>query len=125
MTKQYLKLKDVRPYVHAFHLSNLIWDMVQKWSSFDRYSIGKQFVEAADSISANIAEGFGRYHKKDKTNFLRYARGSTYETLDWLQKAKTRSLVSEEQYARIFNELSTLPKEINGYIKPTASKLAK
>ncbi|MCK4639103.1 MAG: four helix bundle protein, partial [Bacteroidales bacterium] len=27
--------------------------------------------EAADSISANIAEGFGRYHKKDKIKFYR------------------------------------------------------
>ncbi|MBA4411197.1 MAG: four helix bundle protein [Bacteroidota bacterium] len=45
-------------------------------------TIGAQFIEAADSISANIAEGFGRYHKKDKIKFYYYSRGSTFESTD-------------------------------------------
>jgi len=38
-----------------------------------RKTVGEQFVDAVDSISANIAEGFGRYHKKIKLNFTAIA----------------------------------------------------
>jgi len=37
-----------------------------KWDYFAKKTVGEQFIDAVDSISANIAEGFGRYHKKDK-----------------------------------------------------------
>ena len=50
----------------AFDLSNYVWDVVLKWDYFSRDTVGKQYVKAIDSISANIAEGFGRYHKKEK-----------------------------------------------------------
>jgi four helix bundle protein len=60
--------------------------------------MGEQFVAAIDSISANIAEGFGRYGKKDKIKFYRYSQGSMNESLDWNQKAKVRKLISEKEY---------------------------
>lgn len=55
--KKYIKLSDVEAYRIAFHLSNYVWEVVMKWESFARNHIGGQFVNAADSISANIAEG--------------------------------------------------------------------
>jgi hypothetical protein len=69
--KKYISLNDVKAYKIAFHLSNYVWDIVVKWNHFAQNTIGRQFVDAADSISANIAEGFGRYHKKDKIKFYR------------------------------------------------------
>ena len=71
MQNKYLQLNDVSAYKTAFHLSNYVWDIVIKWDWFAKTHVGGQFVEAADSISANIAEGFGRYHKKDKIKFYR------------------------------------------------------
>ncbi|TAK43999.1 MAG: four helix bundle protein [Saprospiraceae bacterium] len=113
----YLKLNDIPPYKRSFHLSNYIWEMVMKWEWFEKKTIGSQFVDAADSISANIAEGFGRYHKKDKIHFYRYSSGSVKECFDWNEKAKVRNLISVEVYGHIFDELSVLPKEINSLIK--------
>ncbi len=66
MERKYLTLNDISAYKIAFHLSNYVWDIVIKWDQFAKNTIGRQFVDAVDSISANIAEGFGRYHKKDK-----------------------------------------------------------
>ncbi len=66
MEKEYLKLNNIGAYKRAFHLSNFVWEIVIKWDYFSRNTIGEQFVSAADSISANIAEGFGRYGKKIK-----------------------------------------------------------
>lgn len=121
----YLKLNDIKAYKMAFHLSNYVWDIVIGWDYFARDTIGKQFVKSADSISANIAEGFGRFYKKDKILFYRYAYGSLIESKDWNQKAKVRKLITEEQYNYIFGELEKLPKELNSLIKYTNQKLNK
>src|SRR3989338_11202851 len=102
--KTYLKLNNVSAYKKAFNLSNYVWDIILTWNILARDTIGKQFVRAIDSISANIAEGFGRYTKKDKINFYRISFASIKESLDWNEKAKVRKLVSQEQYARILAE---------------------
>jgi len=61
----YLKLNDVTAYKNAFNLSNYVWHLVLKWDYLVKDTVGKQFIRAVDSISANIAEGFGRRFKKD------------------------------------------------------------
>jgi len=121
--KKYLLLKDIGAYVIAFYLSNCAWDIVCKWDSFAKYTIGEQFVEAVDSISANIAEGFGRYTKKDKIKFYRYSFGSVMEALDWNEKAYRRNLLSKEQYEHMLRELKKLPQEINYLIRFTNERL--
>ena len=121
--KKYLKLADIEAYTIAFSLSNYVWEIVVCWEYFERRTVGQQFVEAVDSISANIAEGFGRFGKKDKIRFYRYANGSVFESLDWNEKSKLRKLLSSEQYSHIFDELQKLPKAINRLIKFTNEKL--
>lgn len=117
--KRFAKLSDVEAYKLAYHLSNYGWEIVIQWQSFEKDTLGKQLVRALDSISANIAEGFGRYSKKDKIRFYRIARGSLYECLDFNEKARTRGLLSEEQYAYLLKQLQLLPKAINALIKYT------
>ncbi len=121
--KKYLKLNDIECYKIAFHLSNYVWEIVVKWNLFAKRTIGEQFVDAIDSISANIAEGFGRYNKKDKIKFYRYSQDSVNECLDWNQKAKLRKLLLEEEYNYIFSELKKLPNAINSLIAYTNEKL--
>lgn len=121
--KKYLQLNDIGAYKIAFHLSNYVWDIVVQWDYFAKNTVGRQFVKAIDSISANIAEGFGRYTKKDKINFFRYSYGSIKESLDWNEKANVRKLLSKEEYKHILNELNKLPKELNSLIKFTNDRL--
>src|SRR3990167_11298799 len=113
MEKEFLQLNDVQPYKTALKLSNYVWEIVIRWDYFAKDTVGKQFVKAVDSISANIAEGFGRYHKKNKIVFYRYSYGSITESLDWNQKAKIRELFNEKEYNYIFQELQKLPKLLN------------
>lgn len=121
--KKYLKLNDIESYKIAFKLSNYVWDIVIRWDYFAKDTVGKQFARSIDSISANIAEGFGRYSKKDKIKFFRYSFGSLYESLDWNEKSHIRKLLSEEEYSYIFSELIKLPKSINSLILYTNQKL--
>jgi len=124
MEKKYLKLNDIDAYKTAFRLSNYVWAIVTKWNNFAKNSIGQQFVRAADSISANIAEGFGRYTKKDKIKFYRYSNGSIMESLDWNEKSTVRGILSEEEYNHIISELKKLRKELNQLIKFTDQRLS-
>jgi len=124
MAEKYLKLNDIDAYKTAFHLSNYVWDIILKWDSFAKRTVGEQFVEAADSISANLAEGFGRYFKKDKIKFYRYSAGSVKECFDWNEKSKVRSLFKSGEYEHIFVELQKLPESINRLIKYTNTKLS-
>ena len=122
--KKYLKLNDIESYIIAFNLSNYVWELVSKWDSLPKSTLGRQFINAIDSISANIAEGFGRYTKKDKIRFYRISYGSLFESLDWNEKARKRKLVTKEEYEKIFNELQKLPKSIHHLINYTNNKLA-
>lgn len=121
--KNYLKLNDISAYKISFYLSNYVWNAIIKWDYFTKDTLGKQFTRSVDSISANIAEGFGRYGKKDKIKFYRYSFGSLKESLDWNEKAKIRKLLTEEQHKHILEELNKLPKELNYLIKFTNEKL--
>jgi four helix bundle protein len=80
---------------------------------FAKQTVGTQFVRAVDSISANIAEGFGRFNKKDKCKFYYYSLGSLKESLDWNEKSKVRKLLNKKDYQYILNELQQLPKDIH------------
>ena len=123
MDKKYLALNDISAYKIAFSLSNYVWKIVLKWDYFSKDTVGKQFVRSVDSIAANLAEGFGRYGKKDKILFYRYSYGSIKESLDWNEKSRARKLLSAEEYDHIYEELSKLPREVNNLIKYTNEKL--
>lgn len=121
--KKYLQLNDIGCYKRAFNLSNYVWKIVIEWEWFEKKTVGSQFVSAIDSISANLAEGFGRYGKKDKIKFYYYSFGSLKESFDWNEKAKIRNFLKEDDYIYIFHELQLLPKEIHQLIKFTNEKL--
>jgi len=123
MEKRYLQLTDITCYNSGFAFGNEIWNIVIGWDYFVKDTVGKQFVRAADSISANIAEGFGRYHKKDKIKFYYYSLGSVKECIDWCNKARVRGLISEDVYKVINAHLDRLPREIHQLIKFTDEKL--
>jgi four helix bundle protein len=123
MEKEYFTINKIAAYQTAFTLSNYIWKMVATWEKFERSTIGQQVVRSADSISANIAEGFGRYHKKDKIKFYRYSFGSMEETKDWIRKCIVREIIREEDKVFIIQQLDKLPQEINHLINYTNDKL--
>lgn len=111
-----MDIDDLRVYQLVMQLAETVWEIVIKWDSFAKYCIGKQFTEAADSIGANISEGFGRFHFKDSKNFLYYSRGSLYETRTWTIKAHNRKLISDEEYKELLTDIHDLGIKQNNYI---------
>ena len=63
-------LEELDVYNLSQSFSDSIWFMVEKWENFPKFGIGKQITNSADSISSNIAEGYGRYFIKENIKFL-------------------------------------------------------
>jgi len=97
-------------------IAEKIWDIVIEWDYFVKDVVGKQLMKAADSVAANLSEGFGRYFYKENKQFCYYSRGSLFETKTWVRKASNRKLIDEKTYLEIINELNTIGVKLNKYI---------
>lgn len=73
-------LESLEVYQIAIKISDKAWKIFNKLSKNFQYHIGNQFLDEADSIGANIEEGYGRYHYKESINFNNFGRGSAFET---------------------------------------------
>ena len=85
--------RDLFVYQRARQLSATVHECARSWDSFELWSVGIQAVRAADSIGANIAEGYGRAPTADRRRFILIARGSAFELEHWLETARERGLV--------------------------------
>ena len=113
----YYNIEDLEVYQLAESFSDEIWFIVDKWGYFAKDTVGKQLVRSADSISSNIAEGYGRYHYKENRNFCYFSRGSIMETKGWLKKSKNRKLLNEDQFDTLFEKLQLIHLKLNAYLK--------
>jgi four helix bundle protein len=112
----FYSLEKLEEFQIANEIGDIVWTVVGKWSYFEKDTIGKQLVRSADSISANIAEGYGRYYFKENIQFCYYSRGSLLETKFWLLKTKSRNLIEQENYDDLNEKVDLLLKKLNGYI---------
>ena len=94
--KDYLTLDKLETYKLARQLSRIGWEIYQDLDWREKKINGDQFVESTDSVGANIAEGFGRFHFLDKVKFYYNARASLLESRHWFDILKERNLVRNE-----------------------------
>ena len=93
--------EDLRVFKLAEQLADEIWNIVNTWDYFAKITVGKQLVNASDSIGANIAEGAGRGTPRENQRFIRISRGSFNETKYWLRRSSRRYLLDETQTANL------------------------
>jgi four helix bundle protein len=82
----------------------------------ERYELGDQISRAARSTTANIAEGYGRFHYLDNAKFCSNARGSCWEVLDHLIAAHDEGLISNAALERGREMVGSAVKLLNGYM---------
>ena len=110
-------LEKLEVYQLAESFSDEIWFLVVKWDNFKKETIGKQLVRSADSISANIAEGYGRYFYKESKQFYFYSRGSIQETKSWLSKCGRRGIIEPEKCNELLAKSEKILAMLNAFIK--------
>ena len=82
----------------------------------EKWNLNQQLRRSSLSISANIAEGYGRYYYQDNVRFCYLARGSLEETLSHLVFAFEAKHIPEELYNELESEGEEIDKMLNGYI---------
>jgi four helix bundle protein len=103
-------------------MADQIWDLVIKWDTFSKSTLGGQLVRAADSVGANIAEGSGRGTYKDNCHFSKIGRGSFYETRHHLRRAFRRKLLSANQIEQLQPLIQELGPRLNAYVQVLSRK---
>jgi four helix bundle protein len=117
--------ENLRVYKLAEDIADLTWEIVSKWDFFAKDTLGKQLVNAADSIGANIAEGYGRGSYADNRRFARISRGSLFEVKHWLRRAYIRKLLSEQEVSALQEIIKELTPRLSAYINSISKKMEK
>lgn len=125
--KRYIKLEDLEVYKLARELSKIGWEIYKTLGWQDKKIMGDQFIESVDSVGANIAEGYSRYHYLDKIKFYYNARASLAECNNhWLDLLSERKMIKEDIYKsfRIFADKLSIKLQ-NFIAKTYESKIQK
>ena len=108
--------EDLKVLKAAEEIADAIYKQATRWDEFARDVVGKQIARAADSIGANIAEAFGRFHFGEKVQFLYYARGSVFETKYWFNRAIARGLMASAESQGHTAQLTNIARQLNAFI---------
>lgn len=111
------RIEEVEIFIEGMEIAEKIWNHVNNWGHFANRTLGYQLVKSADSIAANISEGYGRYFFKENRQFCYIARGSLFETKTFLIKAKNRDLLTLHEFDKINQDIEILLNKLNVYIK--------
>lgn len=98
-----------------------IYKLTDSLPKREDYALCSQLRDAAISIAGNIAEGFGRGHKKDKINFYFYSRGSCYEVRSHLYNSRKVAYYTTEQIGPIDKKCRKVIEDLNRIIKTLRS----
>jgi four helix bundle protein len=103
-------------YQKAVALRKKIQSIANTFPKEEQFHLKSQLKRSIRSVSANIAEGYGRYHFQENIQFLRVARGSLFESMDHLGVAEEEGYIGEEERNTVVAEIYEAIKIVNGYI---------
>ena len=120
MGKNYILLKDLEVHKFARELSTLGWEIYNGLDWETKQINGIQFIKSTDSVGANIAEGYSRFHYLDKIKFFYNSRSSLSEANEhWLELLKERNKVNETNYKKYKAIALKLSVKLNNFINST------
>jgi len=100
----------------AIDVAEKIYILTDKLPRKEDYGFTSQVRRAALSISANIAEAYGRNHTLDKLNFYYFSRGSITETQSHLEYGKRVGYINSANAENLDKALNELYNDVNKVI---------
>ena len=82
----------------------------------ERYRLSDQLLKSSRSTTANIAEGYGRFHHLDNAKFCSNSRGSCWEVLDHLITAHDEEMIDEPMLTKGRSLVDDAVRLLNGYM---------
>lgn len=119
---KYIPLKELEIYQLSRQLSAKAWSIYQRLDYHLRKNWGDQMISSIDSVGANIAEGYARYHYSEKSRFYYIASASLSEGVEhWVDLGFERGIVPDQEF-ELFNQLRrNVQVKLNNMIKSTYS----
>jgi four helix bundle protein len=108
----------------AASLRRRVSALVKTFPAEEKYRLVDQMIRASRSATAQIAEGFGRFHFQENIQFCRQARGSFFELIDHLITSNEEKLISDETLSEMRFEIDNCLAVLNGYINYLAKAKA-
>lgn len=108
--------KELEIYKESLDLAKEIYILTKTFPRDETYGMRDQIRRAVASIGANIAEGFGRFHFKDKLLFFYNARGSLYETMHFLELSTKVGYIYDVDNNKLNLRLEKLSVRLNNFI---------
>jgi four helix bundle protein len=97
-------------------LKKLVSEFCKKFPKHEIYSLTSQIKNSSRSVTANIAEGYGRFHYQENIQFCRQSRGSLVETKDHIYTALDENYITQNDFDTFIEKYDHCLKLLNGYI---------
>ncbi len=110
------EFKGFPVYVKALEAVKEINLLCQRIKDRNYYYLNDQIRRASSSIILNIAEGAGKWSKRDKANYYRISRGSVFECIAALDLFEIYQLIEEEHAAYLKEKLKQIGKDLQALI---------
>ena len=112
-------------YLHIIEYISQIYKLTENFPKEELYNLSQQIKRASTSIALNFAEGWGRFNKKEKSQFYKIARASLFECVSILDIAKRLNYIDSKTYEKILKESNILSKRLNGLIQSISKRKKK
>ncbi len=116
---------DIEAWKIARELRTAIYKIAKHLPTEEKYNLASQMMRVAISCTANIAEGYGRFHYQENIQFCRISRGSMYEAQDHLITCIDNKYIKKDEYDKIFAISTNAIKVLDGYIRYLNKKIKK
>lgn len=102
-----------------------VYKLLATFPSVEKFGVIAQCKDCVCSVAANIAEGFGRFHFKERTHFYYNARGSLEETRNHLLISEALGFINASNrplYEEILRDIDRLAVKLNNFINTNRSR---
>jgi len=114
---KYGDFRDLDTWKKCREIRRKMWTLCKSFPGEEKYRLSDQMIRASRSSTANIAEGYGRFHFQENIQFCRQARGSLYELIDHVLVAEECEYIDNALAERLIDKIKISIIVLNGYIK--------
>ena len=109
--------RNLKVYQNSQSLVIKIYKLLEQFPKEEKFALCDQLRRAVTSVPSNIAEGFGRFSKKEQLHYLEHSYGSLLETMCQIEIAQKLDYISNESFLAIESDITIIAKQLSGLRK--------